>query len=488
MPADALAQLNPQFIAVVGGARGEWYFDSCVPVGTSNQVIEHRVINGEPLVQLIPGDLGTLDMVCTRNLTADRRVAEWRSLVEAGNGQVPYEGLELTFLDATVQPVARWFLEGAWPSRLEVLTGTNGAQEVVHIVIDRAERVGVMGNPGSNDPPAANGANWSTDEDVATTGSVSVGDPNGDSLTLSVATAPVQGAAAVVSSDPPQLRYTPGPNFHGTDTFSYRVTDARGASAVAQVIIQVTAVNDAPAAVGLAVDAEAGVNLDLTLPGSDVDGDLLRYTVEVAPGHGTVISLDELTGLLTYRADADYVGEDELWFSATDNTLTSSPARVTITVRAPLTDGGTPDAGTLMDAGDRADANALQADAAVPPVDAGESNPDAAAPPMEDAGGSLPDGSVLTDAAVVRDAAMAVDAAVVRDAAVAVDASADEARDAALAPDAARDDGGIASPGCTACSHAALPGAESLLWTVMLVLFRRRRTGQRLQHIPGGQP
>ena len=61
-------------------------------------------------------------------------------------------------------------------------------------------------------------------------------DPDGDSLTVSIAVPPTQGTAFV---DPmtSEIVYTPAPSFSGSDTFRYRITDTFGAAASAFVTV-----------------------------------------------------------------------------------------------------------------------------------------------------------------------------------------------------------------------------------------------------------
>jgi len=68
---------------------------------------------------------------------------------------------------------------------------------------------------------------------------------------------------------------------------------------------------------------------DITLTGSDADGDTLTYTIITQPTHGT------LTGTvpnITYIPEADYSGTDSFSFKVNDGTVDSDPATVSITI------------------------------------------------------------------------------------------------------------------------------------------------------------
>lgn len=92
-------------------------------------------------------------------------------------------------------------------------------------------------------PPVADSQSVITDEDaalgIALTGSSSDGSP----LTYAVVSAPSSGT---LSGTPPQLVYTPAPNFNGSDSFTFRVIDANLVSEPASVNITVNPVNDPP--------------------------------------------------------------------------------------------------------------------------------------------------------------------------------------------------------------------------------------------------
>lgn len=78
--------------------------------------------------------------------------------------------------------------------------------------------------------------------------SVSATDPNGDTLTWSVASGPAHGAVTGISGTGASKSgsYTPAGNFVGSDSFVVRVTDATGLTDVITINVNVGAVNDMP--------------------------------------------------------------------------------------------------------------------------------------------------------------------------------------------------------------------------------------------------
>lgn len=97
---------------------------------------------------------------------------------------------------------------------------------------------------GSNDPPVAVDDEVTTDEDTPITIAVlsNDSDPNSQPISLIAWGTPLLGQVAKLESS---LRYTPTADLHGTDTFTYTISDSVLA-ATATVTVVVNAVNDAP--------------------------------------------------------------------------------------------------------------------------------------------------------------------------------------------------------------------------------------------------
>jgi VCBS repeat-containing protein len=118
-------------------------------------------------------------------------------------------------------------------------------------------------------------------------------DPDGDVLTVTRALA---GNGSVAIGADGVLTYTPDADFNGTDTISYLIRDADGATASATVTVTVTAVNDAPESDPLQdrtnLDAEP-VAFGLAAFFSDRDGDALTYS---ATGLPAGVTMDATTG------------------------------------------------------------------------------------------------------------------------------------------------------------------------------------------------
>ena len=171
-------------------------------------------------------------------------------------------------------------------------------------------------------------------------------DPDLPPNTLSAAldTPPAIGELALAGDG--SFVYTPTLNFNGLVTFTYHANDGLVSSNLALVSITVAPVNDAPVAEGQAFNTAEDTAYSGALAGSDVDGDLLTFSLDTAPAYGSVaIAAD---GNFTYTPTLDYNGPDSFTFAVSDGSL-SDLGQVSITVD-PVNDAPLPDAGTDVDA------------------------------------------------------------------------------------------------------------------------------------------
>ena len=98
-----------------------------------------------------------------------------------------------------------------------------------------------------NDAPIAASETLTTDEDIVVTDSIAndVHDDDGDALSFSLDT-DVQHGTLKLNATTGTYTYMPAPQFNGSDSFVYKVTDTVGASATAKVVITVNPVEDIP--------------------------------------------------------------------------------------------------------------------------------------------------------------------------------------------------------------------------------------------------
>lgn len=221
-----------------------------------------------------------------------------------------------------------------------------------------------------NDIPVANDDSFDVAEDstlvVGVNDHVLGNDVDPDNVFLERAEA--SGLTTLLVTDPTHgtlnfnadgtLTYIPRPNFHGTDSFRYQVTDGSAMSNIATVMFRIAAVNDPPLGVadsyiGNQLETLKVVTHGVLVNDSDVEGDALTAILVAAPQFGTVtLNAD---GSFEYTPRGTYSGPDSFTYRAHDGTEGSSNTTVRITVRQTIgtgpgggvgsTDGGSTDGG-----------------------------------------------------------------------------------------------------------------------------------------------
>ncbi|WP_246197909.1 Ig-like domain-containing protein [Chitinophaga agrisoli] len=177
----------------------------------------------------------------------------------------------------------------------------------------------------ANDTPIAVRDSITVTEDVAATGNVLTNDsdPEGDGLTASLVTAPVNGTV-VLNSDG-SFTYTPNANFNGLDSLIYQVCDNGTPSLcdTATLIFNVLAANDAPIAVrdSITVTEDVPATGNVLTNDSDLEGDGLTASLVTAPVNGTVVLNSD--GSFTYTPNANFNGLDSLIYQVCDNGIPS---------------------------------------------------------------------------------------------------------------------------------------------------------------------
>ncbi|MCR9296696.1 MAG: Ig-like domain-containing protein, partial [bacterium] len=192
-----------------------------------------------------------------------------------------------------------------------------------------------------NDAPVGNNDVYEVDEDgvltvMADTGVlVNDSDPEGDALTASLVDGPSNGVLELNADG--SFTYTPDPDFHGTDAFTYTAGDGALSSELIAVEITVNPVNDAPVAVGESYSVLEDETLEVMTPGllendSDVDGDALEVVLETGPENGSLeLNAD---GSFSYTPAENFAGMDAFSYRVTDGIATSEIVMVEITVEA----------------------------------------------------------------------------------------------------------------------------------------------------------
>jgi cellulose biosynthesis protein BcsQ len=184
-----------------------------------------------------------------------------------------------------------------------------------------------------NKPPRARADSVTVQEDTPTPITLRGSDPDGDELSYYVIAGPSHGT---LRGTGPEMTYTPVSNYNGPDSFNFVVNDGAVDSNNATVSITVEPVDDPPVANLQSITTKVDKSAALTLSGSDVDSNSLKYAVVTKPAHGTLTfgSHFETNGKLIYTPNARFTGMDGFTFKLNDGQVDSAPATVSINVTA----------------------------------------------------------------------------------------------------------------------------------------------------------
>ena len=213
---------------------------------------------------------------------------------------------------------------------VEALTGYDFFANVPDIIENSIE----AGTDGNN-PPGTTNQLATTAEDVP--GEIvlnAVSPVLSPAFTYTIVNGPANG---VLSGSGPVFTYTPAQNFHGSDSFTFKVNDGSSDSNTSTVSITVTEVNDVPTADSQSVTTNSNTAVAIILTGNDLEtaSSNLIFEVTANPAHGT---LSGSGANVTYTPHADFSGPDSFAFTVRDAgdgsaaALTSNAATVSITV------------------------------------------------------------------------------------------------------------------------------------------------------------
>lgn len=182
-----------------------------------------------------------------------------------------------------------------------------------------------------NDPPEVFSQEIKMLEDTSRTIELVGSDIDSDPLTYIRLTDPLHGQ---ITGTLPYLTYTPNPDSLASDTFQFTVSDGELAALPATVKIEIQNVNDPPHANGMQFVIDHLGILSGTLDASDIDPDILIYSLVDYPKFGDVIITNAVTGRFIYEAP-ETTGEDYFSFKVNDGYLDSNTATVFININTP---------------------------------------------------------------------------------------------------------------------------------------------------------
>lgn len=181
---------------------------------------------------------------------------------------------------------------------------------------------------------------YTTSEDTALTVAapgVLANDRVRDGAVPVVVTAPTHGTLDL--ADTGAFVYTPSADWHGTDIFTYALSEDGVQTATAQVTLHITSVADAPVGLADSYYVSANGSLSVLAPGvlandTDADGDELHAYLMRGPDCGDMTLAED--GSFTYTPFVGYVGGDSFDYLVMDDSgRLGSLVTATITVVNP---------------------------------------------------------------------------------------------------------------------------------------------------------
>ena len=251
------------------------------------------------------------------------------------------DGDTLTFIIVT--PPTNGLIAGDGPEFTYTPSADfNGSDDFTFVANDGTEdspeaTLTITVNP-INDLPLGVPQNVTTPEDSSVVILLTGSDVEGDTLTFRIDDSPTSGN---VSGTPPEITYTPNPDFSGPDSFTFIANDGSDDSLPVIVSINVNPVNDSPVADDQSIETVEDASIALTLTAADIDGDDVTFTISTPPENG---NLTGVTPDLIYTPNPNFNSTDTFMFTVNDGIIDSPPATVTVTV-TPIND--TPEANDL---------------------------------------------------------------------------------------------------------------------------------------------
>jgi endonuclease G, mitochondrial len=247
---------------------------------------------------------------------------------------------------AVILPNTQGIRNVAWETYLtsvdqvEALTGYDFFENVADAVENSIE----AGINGVN-PPGVENQSISLSEDGERTFTLESVSPNAAPLTYTIVSGPTHGT---LSGSGASQTYTPAPDFNGSDSFTFRVSNGTATSNVGTMTITVLEVNDTPVAAGdfYVTDEDATLTFNAselvandTTGAANENGQTLTVSgvTTTASTNGTV-SLN--AGTVTYTPAANFFGAASFTYQVCDNGVTgglTSPQCTSATVTVNVT-------------------------------------------------------------------------------------------------------------------------------------------------------
>ncbi|WP_238364461.1 Ig-like domain-containing protein [Mesobacterium pallidum] len=216
-------------------------------------------------------------------------------------------------------------------------TGFTGEDTITYTVDDGnggtdTAQVVVTVTDGNGDPVAFDDAATTPEDETVTIPVLDNDtDPDGDPLTVTDVSDPVNGTATINPDG--TIDYTPDTGFTGEDTITYTVDDGNGGTDIGRVIVTVTAGENEPPVATDDTDTTypmTPIVVDVLGNDTDPDGDPLTVTAVTTPANGTASILPD--GTILYTPNTGFLGDDTFEYTVSDGNGGTDTASVTVTV------------------------------------------------------------------------------------------------------------------------------------------------------------
>ncbi|BAV05896.1 gliding motility-associated C-terminal domain-containing protein [Filimonas lacunae] len=216
-------------------------------------------------------------------------------------------------------------------------TGYYGVDSFTYTISDSE---GIASNPGTvnitvNSLPIASDYAATTQQDTPVSADVSGNDTDLDGTidrtSVQIVRQPAHGTVTVSANG--IITYTPNPGYYGMDTLSYNERDNNGGLSNEALLVITVDAKPVAANDNATTTQNTPVAVDVTANDSDPDGsvDKSSVTIVTPPAHGAV-TVDPVTGVVTYTPDPGYIGVDSFTYTVRDSKGITSAAAATVNV------------------------------------------------------------------------------------------------------------------------------------------------------------
>jgi Bacterial Ig domain len=184
------------------------------------------------------------------------------------------------------------------------------------------------GGGGAGGNPVLGTSSFSTNENVALSGTLTATDPGGQAVTFSMGTGPKSGTLSGLPSAG-KFVYTPTAGFSGSDSFTVTATDTAGNATTGT--ISITVVRVPPVLGATAFSTNENLPLNGTLTATDPSKQTVTFAQGTAPQNGTLSGFSA-AGSFVYTPKPGYTGSDSFTVTATDTGGSATTGTITVTV------------------------------------------------------------------------------------------------------------------------------------------------------------